>query len=59
MGRVTIVLVTWNSAPYLRRCLDGILHQTYPDHELVVVLRWIDKASVDGLLRLVLESLPG
>ena len=25
MGRrVTVVLITWNSAPYLRRCLDGI-----------------------------------
>jgi CubicO group peptidase (beta-lactamase class C family) len=28
-----------------------------PEHELVVVLRWIDKASVDGLLKLVLEAL--
>ena len=30
-----------------------------PDHDLVVVLRWIDKASVDGLLKLVLESVTG
>ena len=27
-----------------------------PDHDLVVVLRWIDKPSVDGFLALVLES---
>ena len=44
MGRVSIVLVTWNSAPYLRRCLDGILQQTYRDRELLVV----DNASTDG-----------
>jgi len=44
MGRVTIVLVTWNSAPYLRRCLDGIVHQTYRDRELIVV----DNASADA-----------
>lgn len=30
-----------------------------PEHELVVVLRWIDKTSVDGFLRLVLEGLAG
>jgi CubicO group peptidase (beta-lactamase class C family) len=28
-----------------------------PEHELVVVLRWIDKPSIDGFLKLVLESL--
>ena len=49
MGRVTIVLVTWNSAPYLRRCLDGILQQTVPDRELIVV----DNASTDASLDLV------
>jgi GT2 family glycosyltransferase len=49
MGRVTIVLVTWNSAPYLRRCLDGILQQTYRDRELVVV----DNASADASLEIV------
>ena len=30
-----------------------------PEHELVVVLRWINKTSVDGVLRLVLEGLTG
>jgi CubicO group peptidase (beta-lactamase class C family) len=28
-----------------------------PDHDLVVVLRWIDKASVDGFIRLIVEGL--
>ncbi len=49
MGRVSIVLVTWNSAPYLRRCLDGILQQTYLDRELIVV----DNASSDPSADLV------
>ena len=42
MGRlVSVVLVTWNSAPFLRRCLEGINQQTYRDRELIV----IDNAS--------------
>lgn len=49
MGRVTIVLVTWNSAPYLRRCLDGILQQTVRDRELIVV----DNASADASVDIV------
>lgn len=49
MGRISIVLVTWNSAPYLRRCLDGILQQTYLDRELIVV----DNASSDPSADLV------
>ena len=44
MGRlVSIVLVTWNSAQYLQRCLDGIRRQTHRDVELIVV----DNASID------------
>lgn len=44
MARVTVVVVTWNSARYLPRCLDGIAHQTHRDRELIVV----DNASTDG-----------
>lgn len=45
MGRlVSIVLVTWNSAGYLPRCLEGIAKQTWPDLELLVV----DNGSADG-----------
>ena len=46
---VSVVLVTWNSAPYLRRCLEGIRHQTHPNVELIVV----DNASTDGSADLV------
>jgi GT2 family glycosyltransferase len=41
---VSIVLVTWNSAPYLRRCLEGIAGQRGVETELIVV----DNASTDG-----------
>lgn len=44
MGRlVTVALVTWNSAPWLRRCLDCIARQTHRELELIVV----DNASSD------------
>ncbi len=49
MGRVTIVLVTWNSARYLPRCVEGILHQTHRDSELIVV----DNASGDDSVAII------
>lgn len=50
MGQlVSIVLVTWNSAPYLRRCLDGIGQQTHRPIELIAV----DNASTDASVELV------
>ena len=50
MGRlVSVVLVTWNSAQWLRRCLDGIAQQTHRERELIVV----DNASTDESLSLV------
>lgn len=29
-----------------------------PDHDLVVVIRWIDKAAVDGFLSRVIGAMP-
>jgi len=50
MGRrVSIVLVTWNSAQHLPRCLAAIAQQTWPDVELIVV----DNASTDETLSAV------
>ncbi len=55
MGRlVSVVLITWNSAPYLKRCLDGIAHQTHPDIELIHV----DNASADHSVAHVIERFP-
>lgn len=45
MSRVaSVVLVTWNSAQHLPRCLGAIAQQRWPDVELIVV----DNASTDG-----------
>ena len=55
MGRlVTVVLITWNSAPYLRRCLEGIAGQTHRDLELIHV----DNASVDDSVARVRQRFP-
>ncbi len=55
MGRsVTVVLITWNSAPYLRRCLDGIAGQRHGDLELIHV----DNASADESAARVRERFP-
>ena len=40
---VSVILVTWNSAPYLRRCLAGIAAQSHRNVELLAV----DNASHD------------
>jgi len=40
---VSIIVVTWNSAPFLPRCLEGIRAQTHRDVEVIAV----DNASAD------------
>ncbi len=46
---VSVVLVTWNSAQYLRRCLEGLRQQTHRAIELIA----IDNASSDDSAALV------
>ncbi|HEX6640059.1 MAG TPA: glycosyltransferase family 2 protein [Thermoanaerobaculia bacterium] len=46
---VSVVLVTWNSAQYLPRCLEALRQQTHRAIELIA----IDNASVDESLALV------
>jgi GT2 family glycosyltransferase len=48
-GLVSVVLVTWNSARYLRRCLEGIGQQTHRTIELIA----IDNASADDSVALL------
>ena len=43
MGLLSIVVVSWNSAPDLPRCLEGIRGQTHRDIEVIAV----DNASAD------------
>ena len=54
MAIASIVLVTWNSAPYLPRCLSGIAQQSHRDIEVVHV----DNNSHDGSLARVREAFP-
>jgi GT2 family glycosyltransferase len=55
MGRtVSVVLVTWNDAPFLRRCLKGIEQQTHDDIEFIHV----DNASDDDSAAIVRSQFP-
>jgi GT2 family glycosyltransferase len=54
MARVSLILVTWNSARFLPRCLDGIAQQTFGDIEVIVV----DNGSSDDSLVLVRARFP-
>lgn len=57
MGRrplVSLILVTWNSASYLRRCLEGIAGQHDVDLQIIVV----DNASKDDTVSIARAALP-
>lgn len=51
---VSIVLVTWNSAKYLPRCLTCLAAQSFTDFEIVIV----DNGSSDGALEKLEETYP-
>ena len=43
-GYVSVTIVTYNSGRFIKRCLESVLEQQYPNIEVVVV----DNASTDG-----------
>src|SRR5258708_27668537 len=43
-GRVSVTIVTFNSGRFIKRCLESVLAQRYPDKEVIIV----DNASSDG-----------
>ena len=51
---VSVTLVTYNSGRFIKRCLESVLEQKYPNYEVVVV----DNASTDGTIDL-LEQFSG
>ena len=53
-GIVSVIIVTWNSASFLRRCLAALSAQTYPAVELI----HIDNASDDDSAALVRQCDP-
>jgi GT2 family glycosyltransferase len=42
--RVSVTIVTFNSGRFIKRCLESVLAQRYPNTEIIV----IDNASTDG-----------
>ncbi len=43
MDRISVIVLTRNSEKHLKKCLDSIFMQTYPDYEVIV----IDSFSTD------------
>src|SRR5208282_4209492 len=41
---VSVTIVTYNSGRFIKRCLESVLEQKYPNMEVVIV----DNASTDG-----------
>src|SRR5580698_5362922 len=41
---VSVTIVTYNSGRFIKRCLESVLEQKYPNLEVIV----IDNASTDG-----------
>jgi GT2 family glycosyltransferase len=41
---VSVTLVTYNSGRFIKRCLESVLAQKYPDKEIII----IDNSSTDG-----------
>ncbi len=49
MPRVTVLMPTYNVAPYVREAIDSVMQQTYSDFELLV----IDDCSTDNTIEVV------
>ena len=49
--RVTIIMPNYNNGPYLRKCLDSVLNQTFSDFILLI----IDDGSTDDSISIIKE----
>ena len=54
LPRLSVVVPSFNHAPYLRQTLDSILGQQYPEVEVVVM----DAGSTDGSVEIIREYEP-
>lgn len=48
-GMVSVVITNYNREIYLKECLDSLLHQTYPNKEII----FVDDASTDRSIEVV------
>src|ERR1700732_1439240 len=46
---VSVTIVTYNSGRFIKRCLESVLEQKYPNLEVII----IDNASTDGTVDLL------
>ncbi len=53
-GKVSIIVISWDSVGFLEECLKSVREQTYQDWELIVV----DNGSEDGSADLVRKKFP-
>ncbi len=51
---VSVVILTWNGAAYIKACLTALLAQEHPQYEVIVV----DNGSSDGTPDLVAKEFP-
>ena len=51
---VAVIIVNWNSGPWLRRCLQGLAAQTIKPQRVILV----DNASTDSSLDGMVDILP-
>ncbi len=49
--KVSVIMPSYNVAPYIRRCMDSVIGQTLPDIEIICV----DAGSTDGTLEILRE----
>ncbi len=51
MAKVTIIVPVYNTAPYLKKCMDSLINQTLDDVEIIVV----EDCSTDSSRRILKE----
>ena len=37
MNKVSIIIPVYNAAPYLQKCIETVLHQTYSNIEVILI----------------------
>lgn len=52
--KISVIIITWNSAVYLPRCLQSLTKQSYKDFEVLIV----DNGSTDDALDYLAEKYP-